>query len=110
VNLGRIGYVVVALAFAIIPPTTASIVALFALHAVFIAASEGVEKAVVAELVPKAQLGTAFGWFHLLRGVAILPGTAAFGFIWASGSPTLAFALSAILAALSVAMLIRWKA
>jgi MFS family permease len=109
VNLGRIGYVVVALAFAIIPPTTASIVALFALHAVFIAASEGVEKAVVAELVPKAQLGTAFGWFHLLRGVAILPGTAAFGFIWANGSPTIAFALSAILAALSVAMLIRWK-
>jgi hypothetical protein len=105
--LGRIGYVAVALAFALIPPSVASIVALFALHAVFIAASEGVEKAVVAELTPKAQLGTAFGWFHLLRGMAILPGTAAFGMIWANASPMLAFGLSALVAAVSVGML--WR-
>jgi MFS family permease len=105
VNLGRIGYVVVALAFALIPPTVVSIVALFALHAIFVAASEGVEKAVVAELAPKAQLGAAFGWFHLMRGVVILPGTAAFGFVWACSSPMVAFGLSAVIAAVSVMML-----
>lgn len=107
VYFGRIGYIVIAMGFALIPPSMVSIVALFALHAVFIAASEGVEKAVVAELTPKEQLGTAFGWFHLLRGIAILPGTALFGVLWAQSSPTIAFTASALVAAVSVMMLMR---
>ncbi len=107
VNIGRIGYVIIAFGFALIPPTIASIIVLFAIQAVFVAASEGVEKAVVAELAPKESLGTAFGWFHLLRGLAILPGTAAFGVLWSHTSPMLAFSASALVAALAVAMLMR---
>lgn len=107
VAIGRASYVGVALLFALLPATPVNIVILFALYAVVIAATEGVEKAVVAELVPKAQLGTAFGWFHLVRGLAILPGTAAFGFIWGASSSMLAFALSAAIAAVSVLMLTR---
>lgn len=107
VAIGRASYSGVALLFALLPATPVNIVILFALYAVVIAATEGVEKAVVAELVPKAQLGTAFGWFHLVRGLAILPGTAAFGFIWGASSSMLAFALSAAIAAVSVLMLTR---
>ncbi|MGL5002269.1 MAG: MFS transporter, partial [Casimicrobium sp.] len=87
--------------------TPINIVSLFALYAVMIAATEGVEKAVVAELAPKEQLGTAFGWFHLLRGIVILPGSAAFGTLWAYGSPQLAFATSAFIATASIFYLAR---
>jgi MFS family permease len=107
VAIGRASYVAVALLFALLPPTPINMVILFALYAVMIAATEGVEKAVVAELAPKDQLGTAFGWFHLLRGLAILPGTAAFGLVWGATSPMIAFALSATIAALSVVLLRR---
>lgn len=107
VAIGRAGYVLIAILFAWLPATPVNMALLFALYAVMIAATEGVEKAVVAELAPKAQLGTAFGWFHLLRGVAILPGTAAFGVVWGATSPTIAFALSAAIAAVSVALLRR---
>jgi MFS family permease len=106
VAIGRAGYVIVALLFALLPATPINIVLLFALYAAVIAATEGVEKAVVAELAPKEQLGTAFGWFHLLRGLAILPGTAAIGFIWSAASPMVAFTLSATTAALAVALLV----
>ncbi|MGL4233853.1 MAG: MFS transporter [Casimicrobium sp.] len=107
VAIGRAGYVIVALLFALLPATPINIVSLFALYAVMIAATEGVEKAVVAELAPKEQLGTAFGWFHLLRGIVILPGSAAFGTLWAYGSPQLAFATSAFIATASIFYLAR---
>jgi MFS family permease len=102
--VGRLGYVIVALLFALLPVTLASIVMLFALYAVTMAATEGVEKAAIAELAPQTMLGTAFGWFHLLRGIAILPGTALFGVVWAKTSPSIAFAASALLAAISITM------
>jgi MFS family permease len=106
-NIGRAGYAMVALGFAFVPPSIATIVVLFALYAIVNAATEGVEKAVVAELVPKEQLGTAFGWFHLVRGVVILPGGALFGLLWARVAPSSAFLMSAVVAAIAVAML--WK-
>jgi MFS family permease len=101
--VGRGSYVAVALLFALLPATPFNIAVLFALYAITIAATEGVEKAVIAELAPKAMLGTAFGWFHLLRGLAILPGTALFGVVWAKTSPSIAFTASALLAAISIA-------
>jgi MFS family permease len=105
VMVGRAGYVIIALLFAFVAPSQLSIVALFALYAIVIAAIEGVEKAALAELAPTEQLGTAFGWFHLMRGLAILPGTAAFGVLWAHSSPQIAFSISAGIASASIAYL-----
>jgi MFS family permease len=105
-NVGRAGYVVLMLLFAIVPPSIGWIAALFVLYAFVIAATEGVEKAVVAELAPKEQLGSAFGWFHLMRGIVLLPGSALFGFVWTALSPNVAFSVSAALAAISVFILV----
>jgi MFS family permease len=104
-NVGRAGYVLLMLLFAVVPATTAWIVALFVLYAFVMAATEGVEKAVIAELVPKERLGTAFGWFHLVRGIVLLPGGAVFGLIWVSISPTVAFLCSSVVAAIAVVWL-----
>jgi len=68
---------------------------LFAFYGLFMAATEGVEKAMVADLVPSSEIGTAFGWFHLTTGLMLLPSSLLFGSIWQSRGPELAFSLSA---------------
>lgn len=109
-RLLRAAWVVYALlfaAFGLLPQTLATTVALFVGYAVFIAATEGAEKALIAELAPTAQLGTAFGWFHLVSGLMLLPASALFGWLWTRINPTAAFAVSALMSLLAAAMLTR---
>ena len=46
------------------------------------AATEGVEKALVADLAQPEALGTAYGWFHLISGLLLLPASLLFGFLY----------------------------
>ena len=48
--------------------------ALFALYGIYFGLTEGVEKALVADLVPAARRGVAFGWYNLALGLGALPG------------------------------------
>ena len=60
--------------------------------------TEGVEKALVADLVPVGVRGAAFGWYNLTIGLAALPASLIFGGLWqAYGAPT-AFGVGAGLA------------
>ena len=64
----------------------------------FYGMTEGTEKALVADVVPKARRGAAFGWYNLAIGLGALPASLIFGWIWdRSGSPS-AFAFGATLA------------
>jgi MFS family permease len=81
---------------------------LFAFYGLFMAATEGVEKAMVADLVPSSQIGTAYGWFHLTTGLMLLPSSFLFGWLWQSWSPELAFSVSAGCALLSSLLLKFW--
>ena len=56
-----------------------SLFSLFALYGFFKAATEGVEKALVADLAPVGLTGTAFGWFNLVSGIMLLPASLIFG-------------------------------
>ena len=71
---------------------------LFALYGVVFGLSEGTEKALVADLVPPAQRGRAFGWYHALIGVAALPASVVFGAVWAAYGASAAFLMGAALA------------
>jgi MFS family permease len=72
--------------------------ALFALYGVFFGLTEGTERALVADLVPLARRGAAFGWYNLAIGLAALPASVLFGVIWdRRGSPA-AFAFGATMA------------
>jgi len=82
--------------------------ALFGFYGVFMAATEGVEKALVADLAPAARRGTAFGWFNLTAGAALLPASVIFGWIYDIASPLAAFACSAGCALLAAVLLWRW--
>ena len=82
--------------------------ALFAFYGLFLAATEGVEKALIADIAPKALLGTAYGWFHFVTGATLLPASLLFGWIYERSGPTAAFACSATCAALAALLLIVW--
>lgn len=85
-----------------------SVWALFIAYGLFIAATEGAEKALVADFVPRAQLGTAFGWYHLVLGITLLPASLLFGSLWESISVFTAFAFGAGCALLAAGLLFFW--
>ena len=60
---------------------------LFAFYGVFLAATEGAEKALVADLAPRPLLGTAYGWFNLTTGLMLLPASFVFGWLWQNVGP-----------------------
>lgn len=81
---------------------------LFAFYGLFMAATEGAEKALVADLAPKELLGTAYGWFNLTAGVMLLPASMLFGWLWQTFSPEMAFGFSASCAILAAVLLKFW--
>lgn len=74
---------------------------LFAVYGAVFGLTEGSEKAMVADLVPPPQRGTAFGWYHGLVGVAALPASVLFGYVWEAFSSAAAFGMGAAIAVLA---------
>jgi len=88
---GYILYGVFYLGMSGIGDNVAALFFLFACYGLFMGATEGVEKAFVADLVPEGQRGTAFGWFNLIAGILLLPASMIFGLIYQSISSGCAF-------------------
>ena len=84
------------------------IFALFGIYGLFKAATEGVEKALVADLAPKGMAGTAFGWFNLVSGLMLLPASLIFGWLYESFNPSYAFLFSGSCAGLAFLLLGFW--
>lgn len=55
---------------------------LMTLYGIHAACSDGVAKALVADLVPRSLRGTAFGIFHTAIGLAMLPASLIAGLLW----------------------------
>ncbi len=72
---------------------------LFLLYAGHHALSEGPEKAFVADMVSAAARGRAFGFYHAISGITLLPASALMGWLWQAYGSSLAFLVSASLAA-----------
>lgn len=56
--------------------------ALFGLYGIYYAATEGVAKALVADLVPPEQHGTAYGLYNAAVGLAAFPASFIAGLLW----------------------------
>ena len=65
--------------------------------------TEGAERALVRDLAAPAERGTAFGWFHMLVGLAAIPAGLLIGGLWSLYGIKIAFLVSAGLAALATA-------
>jgi len=81
-------------------------VALFLFYGLYAAATEGVERALVADFIPPEGRGTAYGWFHLVVGISAFPASVLFGVIWTWSGAGPAFGLSAGLALAASALLL----
>jgi MFS family permease len=81
------------------------IVALFGLYALYFALTEGAERALVSALVPPEQRGQAFGAFHFVVGIGMLPASLLFGLVWQVFGTPVAFLMGAALALLAAVML-----
>ena len=80
--------------------------ALFAVYGIFHGMTEGTEKALVADFVPRERRGSAFGWYNLAIGLGALPASLIFGAIWdASGAPS-AFAFGGSLALIAALLML----
>ena len=73
-------------------------VVLFLVYGLYSAATEGAERALVADFVPAERRGTAFGWFHLAVGISALPASVLFGVLYKWRGAPAAFGVSAVLA------------
>ena len=117
INIGWAIYALVYASFALLVflPPDAQVPAtfvLFAVYALFYAFSEGAEKAFVADLVPDAYRGSAFGMFNLAVGMGALPASIMFGALYSvvdvrypGFGGTVAFGTGALIALISMLLL-----
>jgi MFS family permease len=82
--------------------------ALFGVYGLFRAATEGVEKALVADLAPAGLTGTAFGWFNLVAGVMLLPASLIFGWLYQAVGSGVAFLFSGTCALVAFILMAFW--
>ena len=78
---------------------------LFAAYGLYFGATEGVEKALVADFVPAERRGAAFGFYNLAIGIAALPASLIFGELVDHASARIAFLFGggmALLAAIAI--------
>ena len=87
---------------------------LYLVYGVYYALTEGVAKAMVADLVPAERRGTAYGMYNAAVGLAALPASLLAGLLWqglgpwAGLGPAAPFAFGAGLALLASLLLWRW--
>jgi len=80
----------------------------FASYGVFMAATEGAEKALIADFAPTERLGSAYGWFNLTTGITLLPASLLFGTIWEFTNPMTAFGFAAACSITAAILLKHW--
>ncbi len=83
---------------------------LFAGYGIYYGIVEGVSRAFVADLVPVEKRGTAYGFYHGVVGLTLLPASLIAGWLWQTLNPAAPFffgAALAFLAALSMIALVR---
>jgi MFS family permease len=80
--------------------------ALFAVYGVYFGLTEGVEKAMIADLVPAESRGAAYGWYNLTVGLGALPASVLFGVVWERFGASAAFSMGATIGVLATVALL----
>jgi MFS family permease len=70
---------------------------LFVIYGVYFGLTEGVEKALVADMVADEKRGTAYGFYNLAYGITVFPASLLFGLLWSTFGATTAFAVSSLI-------------
>ncbi len=75
---------------------------LFVLYGIYYALTERIQRAFVADLVPAADRGRAFGIYHAVVGALALPASLLAGWLWDAAGPAAPFWLGGASAALAL--------
>jgi MFS family permease len=75
---------------------------LWAFYGLYYGLAEGVARALVSDLVPEESRGTAFGMYHGIVGVTLLPASLIAGWLWQSINPAAPFYFGSALAILAM--------
>lgn len=102
---GIVVYVLVYVGFAVAPDSEA-VWPLFALYGLYVAATDGVLKAWVADHVEGPMAGTAYGIYAGLVGAALLAASVVGGILWTTVSPEATFWAGAALALASLPLVV----
>ncbi len=100
IGLGWIVYMAVYAGFAITGPR--GVWALLALYGIYMAATDGVGKALIADHAPKSRRGAALGVFHMLSGLTTLLASIVGGVLWDRVGPSATFWFGAAMALLAL--------
>jgi len=104
---GWLIYAMVYLGFALASPSEVwQTWMLFAFYGVYYGLAEGVARAFIADMVPGEKRGTAYGLFHGVVGITLLPASLIAGWLWQTASPSAPFLFGSAMA--FVAMLGLW--
>jgi MFS family permease len=82
---------------------------LFIIYGVYFGLTEGVEKALVADLVSPEKRGTAYGFYNLAFSITVLPASILFGLFWSYFGATPAFLISAAISLCAAVLLLTVK-
>ncbi len=101
------GYIVYGIVYFGFGNTSAksTIILLFALYGVYSAATDGVQKALVSDLVDKDKKGTALGLYNAVLGITLLPASLIAGILYDNISSSAAFHFGAIMAISAAALM-----
>ena len=101
--LGWLIYALVYFGFSLASPGASwQLWLLFGLYGLYYGLAEGVTRAFVADLVPVEKRGTAYGLFHGVVGITLLPASLIAGWLWQAISPAAPFLFGAIMAFLAM--------
>lgn len=99
--LGWSVYALVYLGFAVLDQAW-TVWLLWGLYGLYYGLAEGVARALVCDLVPENKRGAAFGMYHGVVGITLLPASLIAGWLWQSVNPAAPFYFGAIMAGLAV--------
>ena len=78
---------------------------LFTGYAFFYGLTEGSERAILADYAGPSQKGQAFGWYYFTAGMAALPASLIFGWLWQTQGSARAFSISAAVSSMAAVFL-----
>lgn len=84
--------------------------ALFIIYGSYFGLTEGVEKALVADLVEEEKRGTAYGFYNLAFGITVFPASLLFGLIWSEFGAMTAFLISSVISIFAAGLLLTVQA
>jgi len=83
--------------------------ALYALYGLYYGAADGTARALVADLVPSEQRGSAYGYYNAAVGLMALPASIIAGVLWQGIGPATPFLFGALLAFVAIVAFVLWN-